>query len=688
MNIRELNERMLKDYNAAGITADGIIVDLFDTGCPPLGPLKGRVKAGTPDGLTATADHGRSVASILAQVPGLEVCSYRVLPNGVNDPTGPIIDWLEKLLPIVKADTTHQHIVNMSLSGLGNLADPEIKRMQAAIDALVAYNVPVVVAAGNDGHETPNLYPGGFESPITAAALTEDARHADFSTLHNEVDFAELGAGVMVLNPTTLGYHTSVSGTSFACPIVVCKIALLMAAYKKHIGKWPTEPWVYTQLKLMTLDLGDGGRDPLYGWGWVDIKTPAAVELPGKEEPIVTRRTLRKGMTGDDVRELQTLLLKHGFDPQGTDGDFGTKTEAAVKAFQEALGLTVDGIVGPKTWAALDASTVAPAPPSAPGSTGRDKLVAAVLANAAALLGTSYSQDYRNNIWPGGKMDCSSYTAAIWGAAGYPLLTAAGDELRTSYREVDAAGFDLVWPASRALIGKLPSPRGLLQSYGAQAGDIVFWCFNSATTRPGKITHVGSIDVGGKNIIHIANNTDKCCRKPLDYGDGKVCAIIRLREDFALPALPDVAQTAEGTVRADEWVVRALQVALNLRRGTKLTADGIPGSKTAAAVAAVNKEIGVTGSICTTATWAALGFANNSQTTVPAPEEPRGETYIYTGANYVNIRSGPGTEYDKISKLNAGEQCTLYEVQAGWARIEKEGITGWCISNLLRKAQA
>jgi peptidoglycan hydrolase-like protein with peptidoglycan-binding domain len=36
-------------------------------------------------------------------------------------------------------------------------------------------------------------------------------------------------------------------------------------------------------------------------------------------------------------------------------GNFGPKTEAAVRAFQRSKGLVPDGIVGPKTWAALDA---------------------------------------------------------------------------------------------------------------------------------------------------------------------------------------------------------------------------------------------------------------------------------------------------------------------------------------------
>lgn len=62
---------------------------------------------------------------------------------------------------------------------------------------------------------------------------------------------------------------------------------------------------------------------------------------------------LSTGDTGSAVQELQRLLGDVMPPALFADGDFGPKTAAAVKAFQERAGLDVDAIVGPKTWAAL-----------------------------------------------------------------------------------------------------------------------------------------------------------------------------------------------------------------------------------------------------------------------------------------------------------------------------------------------
>jgi peptidoglycan hydrolase-like protein with peptidoglycan-binding domain len=63
---------------------------------------------------------------------------------------------------------------------------------------------------------------------------------------------------------------------------------------------------------------------------------------------------LRKGSTDPAVRDLQEALKALGHDPGPIDGVFGATTEAAVKAFQQTKGITVDGIVGKVTWINID----------------------------------------------------------------------------------------------------------------------------------------------------------------------------------------------------------------------------------------------------------------------------------------------------------------------------------------------
>lgn len=90
----------------------------------------------------------------------------------------------------------------------------------------------------------------------------------------------------------------------------------------------------------------------------VDYEAPAqgeSEENPGGGE---TRRTLRAGMSGEDVQDVQRTLLSLGYDlgASGMDGRFGSATRAAVTAFQRANGLAADGVVGPATWQMLDAA--------------------------------------------------------------------------------------------------------------------------------------------------------------------------------------------------------------------------------------------------------------------------------------------------------------------------------------------
>ena len=63
--------------------------------------------------------------------------------------------------------------------------------------------------------------------------------------------------------------------------------------------------------------------------------------------------TYQRGSSGGTVKEIQTKLKNWGYYSGAIDGVYGSRTEAAVRHFQEKNGLTVDGKAGPKTLAAL-----------------------------------------------------------------------------------------------------------------------------------------------------------------------------------------------------------------------------------------------------------------------------------------------------------------------------------------------
>jgi peptidoglycan hydrolase-like protein with peptidoglycan-binding domain len=86
--------------------------------------------------------------------------------------------------------------------------------------------------------------------------------------------------------------------------------------------------------------------------------TPATGPLPTPE--------LRTGAFGETVRRLQRALRREGLYPGAIDGSFGGGTASAVRAFQRRVGLPADGVVGPRTWEALEPATLAGTP--APGA--------------------------------------------------------------------------------------------------------------------------------------------------------------------------------------------------------------------------------------------------------------------------------------------------------------------------------
>lgn len=110
---------------------------------------------------------------------------------------------------------------------------------------------------------------------------------------------------------------------------------------------------VFTQKKYLTSSsdlergdilLGDGHTAVVLG----DISSDSEATMC-----TVTFRQLKKGDKGKDVRILQMILKASDYEALDVDGIFGDITNRVVRDFQRKKGLSVDGIVGNKTWDAL-----------------------------------------------------------------------------------------------------------------------------------------------------------------------------------------------------------------------------------------------------------------------------------------------------------------------------------------------
>ncbi len=132
---------------------------------------------------------------------------------------------------------------------------------------------------------------------------------------------------------------------------------------------------------------------------------PAPVLIPAAEPAGSGRPTLRRGDEGELVAKVQQVL---GITPTSTH--FGPKTEAALRTFQNLRGLVPDGIVGPKTWTALDAASK-PAPGGGAPAGGASRPSGGGVPGAGAATG-------------GGGADDAVEPGLAWGARVSPAFRA------------------------------------------------------------------------------------------------------------------------------------------------------------------------------------------------------------------------------------------------------------------------
>lgn len=196
--------------------------------------------------------HGTAVAGLLADEmhPGSQLYNASVFYQRNSVSQGAtlfaLINGLEYLAS-QQVDT-----INMSLAGPHN---PVLETVLIAIDK---QGIQVVSAAGNEGPAAPPAYPAAYVSTVAVTAVDKTNTIYRWANQGDYIDFSALGVSVKTVHPEEDVFRET--GTSMAAPLVTARYACALRSTKDRAR-------AMTQLIEAAVDVGEKGRDMVYGYG-------------------------------------------------------------------------------------------------------------------------------------------------------------------------------------------------------------------------------------------------------------------------------------------------------------------------------------------------------------------------------------------------------------------------------------
>lgn len=373
---REYRDSVGPDYHGAdaaylaGITGDGVIAALIDTGIDGTShEFTGRIHASSADlagsrGLTDQDGHGTAVArtlaaakdnrDILGMAYGATILALKTdVPGsctGSDTADGCIFSTAAIAQGVDVAVAANARVINFSLGGEGGNSG-----IVTAVRRAVNAGIVVVVAAGNEfgdagaGYDTNSPTPFALEllsagqgNVIIVGSIDDNGSVSSFSnragSARNNVLMAR-GRGICCVyaedeigvdaNGNVLGYV----GTSFATPQVSGAVALLAEAFPNLTG-----PEIVELLLSTARDAGSAGTDATYGRGILDVE--AALAPQGQLTPAGTTTTLQQR---EALATLSSAMGDAG--SLGTAGN-GAAAMAVLDRYRRAYSIDIaDGML-------------------------------------------------------------------------------------------------------------------------------------------------------------------------------------------------------------------------------------------------------------------------------------------------------------------------------------------------------
>lgn len=195
-------------------------------------------------------DHGSAVASIAAS-RGVRVHVADVFGHSQD---GALAASAERIAAAIDWMIDNRvAVVNISVEGPNNAILQEMVRRASERGHII------VAAAGNGGPAARPTFPAAFDGVLAVTAIDESNRPYIRANRGAYIDFAAPGVNVIV---DVGGASERVSGTSFAAPVIAAE-----AAAHLHTPSPAESARVLTRLRDRAEDLGEPGRDNVFGWG-------------------------------------------------------------------------------------------------------------------------------------------------------------------------------------------------------------------------------------------------------------------------------------------------------------------------------------------------------------------------------------------------------------------------------------